>query len=787
MLKSINAIFLSLKSFTTVFIFFLLSNAFSQLNLDSVSHIDYQALHSANLNDIWAYVDEFGNEYAIVGTTKGTSVVDLSDPNNPSEIFWLPGSESVWRDPKVYGDYAYITTEAEDGLAIIDLTPLPSSNVLPTAVYTGPSNGQWLSAHNCFADENGILYIFGANRGNGGAIMLDVTATPMNPVEIGEFDDWYVHDGYARNDTLYLAHISDGFLTIVDIADKANPILLGSQNTPNTFTHNIWLSDDGNTVFTTDELSGSYIASYDITDPSNITKLDQIQSSPGLGVIPHNTFVFNDYLVTSYYSDGITIHDATYPYNLIEVGYYDTYPQQTTSYDGCWGAYPYLPSGLVLATDMEEGLFVLNPTYEKASYLEGVVTDQITSLAIDNVSVQISGNNQIDYSNSLGFYATGMLNTGSVDVDFSKVGYFPKTETVSISQGVITNLSTQLTPIPPYNLLVKVIDQSTGNPIDNAQIKLEHALITHTGSTNAVGEENFTLYYQDTYDINIGIWGYDYACMTQIIDQNTSVLTIQLSPGYHDNFEFDLGWSVSGSASKGMWERGVPNGSNGVAAPDDDSNSDCGSSAFVTGNAETFDADNDDVDDGNTILISPQMDLSTYTNPEINFDWGFFNFWGPGLVDDTMIVFLSNGTQMVKIFQVGSLGNVPFEWSGFNYLAAQAGISINSTMQIVVKTSDINPDVNITEAGFDNFRITEGMNVNSINSHNINVFPNPTNGIVNINKTNVRSRIQLLDVQGKILNQFDSQNINESIDLTLYEGNIFILKVDEHTYRVIKD
>ncbi len=526
---------------TFLFIYFFTFSVAGQLNLDSISHIDYQALHSANLNDVWGYVDEFGNEYAIVGTTLGTSIVDLSDPANPSEIFWLPGSESVWRDPKVFGDYAYITTEAEDGLAIIDLSPLPSSTTLPTTVYSGPPSNQWLSAHNCFADENGILYIFGANRGNGGAIMLDVATTPMAPVEVGEFDNWYVHDGYARNDTLYLAHISDGFLSIVDIANKSNPLLLGTQNTPNTFTHNIWLSDNGEVVFTTDELSGSFVASYDITNPTNITKLDQIQSSPGQGVIPHNTFVLNDYLVTSYYSDGVTIHDATYPYNLIEVGYYDTYPQQTTSYDGCWGAYPYFPSGLILASDMEEGLFILNPTYQKASYLEGTVTDLNTSLAIDNVSVQISGNNQIDNSNSLGFYATGMLNTGSVDVDFTKVGYFPKTETVSLSQGVITNLSTQLTPIPPYSLTVKVLEQASGNPIANAQIKLEHALITHTGSANAIGEESFTLFYQDTYDINVGVWGYNYSCFTQIIDQNTATLTIELIPGYHDNFEFDLG------------------------------------------------------------------------------------------------------------------------------------------------------------------------------------------------------------------------------------------------------
>ena len=35
------------------------------------------------------------------------------------------------------------------------------------------------------------------------------------------------------------------------------------------------------------------------------------------------------------------------------------------------------------------------------------------------------------------------------------------------------------------------------------------------------------------------------------------------------------------------------------------------------------------MDDGNTILISPQMDLSTYTNPEINLIGASLS-WGPG-------------------------------------------------------------------------------------------------------------------------------------------------------------
>src|SRR3989338_5936888 len=270
------------------------------------------------INDVWGYVDELGNEYGLIGAEKGTSVVDLSDPSNPTEIFWEPGMESIWRDLKSFGDYAYITTEASNGLLIIDLTPLPASTVLPTTLYTGPVSTPWQSAHNLYIDEFGYAYIFGSNRGNGGVIILDVATDPMNPIEVGVFDDWYVHDGYVQNDTMYLAHISDGFMSIVDVTDRSNPVLLGTKTTPSTFTHNIWTRADGQYAFTTDEVSGGFVGAYNVSDPANIVEVDRIQSSPGSGVIPHNTHVLGNYLITSWYSDGVVIHDATYPYNLIE-------------------------------------------------------------------------------------------------------------------------------------------------------------------------------------------------------------------------------------------------------------------------------------------------------------------------------------------------------------------------------------------------------------------------------------------------------------------------------------
>src|SRR5690606_21603242 len=171
----------------------------AQLNMDSISHVDYNLLHSTVINDVWGYEDELGNEYALVGTQKGTSVVDVSTPSNPLEIFWEPGMESIWRDLKTYDDYAYVTTEAQNGLLIIDLSPLPASTVLSTSYYTGPIGQEWFSAHNLYVTDDGYAYIFGANRGNGGVIILDIHTDPMNPIEVGVFDDWYTHDGYVLN------------------------------------------------------------------------------------------------------------------------------------------------------------------------------------------------------------------------------------------------------------------------------------------------------------------------------------------------------------------------------------------------------------------------------------------------------------------------------------------------------------------------------------------------------------------------------------------------------------
>jgi choice-of-anchor B domain-containing protein len=791
-MKSSTFFFSVFQKFLFVgFLSFLLclpKQAFTQLNVDSLSHINYQQLHAANLNDVWGYVDELGNEYALVGTSKGTSIVDVTDPANPVEVFWLPGSESIWRDPSSHGDYAYVTTEAEDGMLIIDLGPLPQSTNLTTTLYTGPTNNPWQSAHTCFVDEFGYAYVFGANRGNGGVIMLDVFTNPMAPVEVGVFDNWYCHDGYVRNDTMYLSHVYDGFLSIVEVSNKATPQLLGTKTTPGSFTHNSWPSANGQFVFTTDEVSGAFIAAYDISDPTNIVEVDRIQNSPGSGVLPHNTHVMGDYLITSYYSDGIVVHDITYPYNMIKVGQFDTYVGQTVSYDGCWGVYPFFPSGTTVAADITNGLFVLGPQYEKASYLEGDITDANTTLALQNVAVHILPNDQTDYSALNGHYATGMLIQGSVQVQYSKVGYFPVIETVNLLQGQITIHDVQLVPIAPFNLTVIVTQQGTGNLISNAQIKLVHPLIEHQGITNGIGEEDFVLFYQQNYRVHVGKWGYRSICFDTIIDQNTGVLAIELPIGYYDDFEFDFGWGIVGAATTGSWERGIPNPTSSGSAIGEDASFDCGTFAYLTGNDINLHPDFDDLDQGETILTSPPMDLSSYTNPYFNYSRGFYCYYGPYLVDDTLKIYASNGTTTVLIDQVGAPQGNSMAWESKS-IALLGLLPLTNSMQISIHISDEDPNVNITEAAFDYFTVTNSnvAEVPMMNKSPMFAYPVPMNDKVNLVGLTINQDLRLFDATGQLLANYMVNSENMTFDLSAFQNKVFIFVQGNNTLRVLKN
>jgi choice-of-anchor B domain-containing protein len=775
-----------LRIFPLYILFLFGLGSYGQTNMTQLGYLDIPAMHGLKLNDIWGYTDEAGNDYALVGAMNGVSIVDVTDPADPVEIAWFWGLESVWRDIKTVGDYAYVTTEADAGMWIIDLSPLPASFDLPVIAYNGPVTDPWSTAHNLYADDQ-YVYIFGAGRDNGGVIILDVLTDPLNPIEVGTFDNWYVHDGVVLNDTGYFGHIYEGFFSIVDLSDPAAPTLISTLSSPTFFTHNIWPSEDGNYAFTTDEVTGGYLGAFDITDPAAPKEIDKIQSSPGQGVVPHNTHVLGDYLVTSYYTDGVVIHDILNPSNMVEVANFDTSPLASTGTQGCWGVYPFFGMDKIIASDREEGLFVLSADPHPGSYLHGNVIDQATGFPLNNVSIEIVVPDIEDFTNPLGDYQIGIEDSGDFQVIYSKVLYFPDTITVNgFKWGDTIFQNVSLDPIPQFTQQFKVLDQVLA-PVEGAEVKVQHTYITHTGITDAAGIVLIDMYYQDNYQLYAGKWGHvTYCDETKYIDGTLSTINMQIDTGYYDDFTLDFGWTSSGSASKGLWEREIPVGVTGgegsIQNPYFDTQMDCGEFAFLTGNGTTSPNDQE-VENGDAVLISPPFDLSGNTNTHVNYLAWFFNKHG-GVPDDTLKIYLSDGTDVVLIDILHKDDPEMSKWIPRS-IKVPVEIEGESSVQLIVTISDYPTNVNVCEAAFDYFFLSD-KSLTDLEEKELllSIYPNPFDELLIINGME-EGYLELYDLSGKLI---ESISITKTISLVHIEAGMYIAIIrDENGHQLLKE
>jgi len=728
----------------------------AQLNMTLLGTKTY----ANELNDIWGYVDSLGNEYALVGAQDGVSIVDVTDPANPMEIWWFNGPFTTWRDLKVWNDHCYVTNESSQGLFIIDLSGLPDTTAPATNWYAG-SIYPWGSAHNLYIDEKGVAYIMGADFGVGGAILLDVDTDPMNPIELGVFDDYYLHDGMARGDTLWGGAIYNGFFTAVDVSNKSNPVLLATHNTPSNFTHNCWIGDAGKYVYTTDEKSKAYIAAYDVSDIGNITEVDRIRSNPGTGVIPHNTHFYNDYVITSYYRDGVTVHDVTYPDNMIEVANYDTYAGSGNGFNGAWGVYPWLPSGNIIVSNIEDGLSVHGITYVRGCYLHGDVTDLFTSNPIPNATIEILSNSITASTDLSGSYKSGLATANTYQVEFSAPGYISDTLPAVLTNGTVTVLDVQLSSLPSFALSGMVEETNTGNPIENAEVSITNNDFTFNLTTDGAGNFIIPTFYAGSYDITVGKWNYITNCSNSMaIDTATGNLIFQLDSGYYDDFSLDFGWSVSSSAVAGLWEMGEPLGTdnNGdFANPEQDVQTDCSDQAYVTGNTGEGVGD-DDVDDGITTLTSPGMNLINYADPYVEYYRWFFNDGGFGAVNDTLKISITDGTNSAVVEAVTApSGASSWVYNSFRVLDY---IPLSATIRLVVEASDKASSGHLVEAGLDMFQAFDSIVVSSpdfrIDRMSLAAFPNPFSEVLDITydldlNGQGGAEILLLDIAGRIV------------------------------------
>jgi choice-of-anchor B domain-containing protein len=712
------------KYLSALTLLFLLIEVSAQnaLNVTQLGHLPY----STTLSEVRG-AEHNGREYALVGVNNGFSIVDVEDPTSPTEVFFAQGPGSIWRDPFYYDGHAYCVTEGGGGMLIVDMGPLPGSTNLNTVLYTG-STYAFTKAHNMFIDEdNGKAYVFGSDNANGhdGAIILDIT-NPMSPVELGVWSDHYIHDGFVRGDTLWASCLEAGTF-VVDVSNPANPVVLTSWDTPSQFGHNVWPSDDNAFCYTTDEVESGFVTAYDMADYQNIVEADKARHPLSENVIPHNAHFINDYVVTSHYRDGLTIHDVSDPYNIVLTGYFDSSPLSGGGFNGAWGAWPYLPSGNLLIADIEEGLFVVGATYKRAARIEGSVVEFGTGNPLNDAIIEIVGANLTESSDIFGEYATGTEAAGTYTVTFTKGGYLPVTvNDVVLVNGQVTDVSVEMVPEIPFSIGGTITEQGSGNAIEGAVVEFTSQFFDLDYESDTDGNYIDTTFFAGQYDVVVSAWGYVTECFTIDLTEEDLDLNFDLARGYYDDFTTDLGWTVTGSANVGVWEKGVPvqtTFDGAVSNPGTDVDDDCGDQAFVTGNAGG-NAGTDDVDDGVTILRSPVMDLTGYATPTIQFDYWFFNQGGSSEVNDSYVVKVTDGSTVTT---VASLTPNTGNWEPFS-VTLNGLTGITNQMQLILEVEDLDPG-HLVEGGLDNFMVVEETGVSTpIERGDIVVYPNPTTG-----------------------------------------------------------
>ncbi len=610
-------------------------------------------------NDCWGYTSPSGREYAIMGLQRGFGFVEITDPTNPSIIATINGPDSFWHDVKVIGSYAYGVSEGGAGIQVMDLSQIDSGVV--TLVRNWQANGH-STTHNIVSNPGaGTLFICGANIGNGGLIACDLS-DPTRPTPFAGWTEMYVHDAQVvtwqggpldgREIAFCASGLSGGFtqtgLRVVDITDPANPQTIATLFYPSAgYSHQVWLSSDRNYLYLNDELdeqSGlvgtTTTRVINVADPANPFFVGTFTS--GRPSVDHNLFTRDGLIFQANYRSGLRIFDASDAVNPVEVGFFDTFPtSDSAQFNGAWSVYPYFESNTVIVSDIERGLFVLSVDALNEARLLITATGEVPA-TLDpaggaSLGVQISGvNTQVDAS--------------AVELVLTDPG---GTRTIPGSDLGGGAFAFAFPPVPCGGVSFYVNATSTGGEV-------------------------FTF----------PAGGASSPFQAEVVSE--------VIVAFEDNFQTNLGWAIDASVGDGAWERGVPvNAGRGDPPADFDGSGRC----FLTDNSAA-NGGNSDVDDGDTAITSPVLDLSG--GARIEYAYWLNDTAGGALDNDALTVELSfdNGGSWTEVRRYDTAAGL---WRTDTIDVSGAQGSATSRVRFTV--SDFDPQ-NVVEAGLDAFRVS---------------------------------------------------------------------------------
>lgn len=585
-------------------------------------------------NDIWGDTIN-GLEIAILGSTAGVHFIDVTDPTAPTELAFVAGKadgdQLVHRDYHSYNGYLYcVADEGPSSLQVIDMHGLPNS---VEVIYD--SNDLLVQAHNVFIDTSrAMLY---ACNGNGFELQLISIADPANPVSVASYPNAdlslpQIHDMYVRNDTAYLNGAFQGFL-VVDFSEPTVPVLLGTMTDypQQGYNHSGWLSDDGDYYYMCDETHGRDVKTVSVADLTDISVTNLFNAESTDNQIAHNAIVTGNYLYVSYYYDGIQVFDVTDPENPVRMAYYDTFDGVSDGgYQGAWGVYPLLPSGNILVSDMNNGLFVIEN-------IENLVDISLNS-TINNAEICVNNDLVFDLSIGNDFDANG--------VDLSAAG-LPMDATISYSNNpampgetVVVTVS-NLQEAGDFSLVITAADAENSKTID---ISLMIEGLPATAALNIPVNNGVEVSLTPTFDWNSG-------------DNNTNNYTILIATDENDFNATTIFQTEVSTSNYSLVNELDP----GVYFWKVDFNGNCGanSSDIFTFTTEGFNGINELEIEGLTIYPNPVNELLfiEMSDKNTNFQAEILNTQGQVILEKTLrntqsidVSTFAKGVYLVKIF-----------------------------------------------------------------------------------------------------------------------------------------
>jgi len=637
-------------------------------NLATLAHLNQYPVPADGIrwpySSCWAYAHADGREYALLGVSDGTAIYNITDPEAPYRVGFIAGPPSIWREMKSYRSWVYIVTEGTGtgrGVQIVRMTDPENPVLVNTYV------GSFLRSHTVSVDTTRALLVCNGTWNGAGSqtgVRVLSLADPESPVEIGWWpgtvvpfgDSLYVHDTQIDGTRWWFSSIGAGTLRAIDASDPAQPTLLHDFSYPLARTHSSWIEGSGRYVYACNEDNGLPITVIDVQDPAAMQVVGGVTSNPA--AIMHNPRVLGSELWVSAYTEGVRVFDLADPVRPAMSAWADTYEGPSGGYNGAWEVCPYLPSGTVVASDMNTGLFLFRP-----QRLHGVIWVRVresgSGAPVPAAHAELASEELHSTTDASGLATLAPL-PGADSVVVSRFGFATARVPFAIATGARDTIDISLVRLPARDVSVRVTDLVGGGPIAGAHVEFVGTpLHDHT---DAAGEAAWEAAPVQAYTIDVSAPGYAPQSLTWW--PTVAPLRLPLEPVLlWDALESaSTGWTVGApgdDATSGVWTRVEPLGTGprsgaiaptraiarpglpprpgesplhedhelptqGNAAPYAD-NTPVGSFCFVTGQGtDSTNWDQADVDGGRTTLTSPWLPLIGMTRPMVSL-WRWFH------------------------------------------------------------------------------------------------------------------------------------------------------------------